>query len=97
MIRLRIKGLGYRIATISDYIHRFCFNSINFIYMFLPLRIFMRVYKKRFFLVSKDWHLLKLILVKLLNLKRMGPYVLRGLRLPRKIVPRKKGGKKTKF
>jgi len=97
MIRLRLKGLGYRISTVSDHMYSFCFNSINYIYMFLPLQIFMRVYKKRFIIISKDWHLLKLVLVKLLGLKRMGPYVLRGLRLPRTIVPRKRGGKKTKF
>ena len=54
MIRLRIKGLGYRITTISDHIYRFCFNSLDFIYMFLPLRILMCVYKKRFILISKD-------------------------------------------
>jgi hypothetical protein len=95
MIKLKFKGLGYRVVSMSNSIYRFCFNWINYIYLYLPVQLCIRVYKKRFLLLSKNWSLSKIILVQLLNMKYIGPYVLRGLRVPKLIIPKKKSGKKN--
>lgn len=51
-IKLRIRGLGYEVRECSLKIYSFCFNWINYIYLFAPLSILLRVYKKRFFIIS---------------------------------------------
>jgi len=94
-IKLRLRGLGYEIRSCSDKIHSFCFNWINYIYLFLPLTIILKAYKKRFIMLSKFWYVLKIILDQLLDLKRVGPYELRGMRLPRTIILIKKTRKKV--
>ena len=55
----------------------------------------LRSYKKRFLIMSKNWFVLKLILNHILDLKRVGPYELRGIRLSKTIILKKKSGKKT--
>lgn len=94
-VKAKIKGLGYTIKEITTSLHAFSFNWMNFIYLFTPLATMLKVYKRRFFLISKNWCLLKLVLNQLLGLKKVGPYELRGLRLVKHIILIKKKNKKA--
>lgn len=95
LIRIRLRGLGYEIDEITSNIHSFFFNRISCIYLYSPINVIIRVYKKRFILLSKIKFLLKLVLKGILLLKRMGPYNMRGFWIPKTIRLRKKSGKKV--
>lgn len=85
-IKLRIRGLGYRITEITLDWYSFFFNRTNYVYFVVPLALLVRVYKKRMLLVSKSWHVLRIVLNQVLSLKRLGPYELRGIRLVKQIM-----------
>lgn len=93
-IRLKIRGLGYRIRKISDNLYYFFFNYTNMYYFYIPNNVLFKWYKKRAILISSNFFLLKLLFSHILLLKKIGPYRLRGLRYPRQIIFIKKGGKK---
>lgn len=93
-IKLRIRGLGFRMRSINDVIYYFFFNYTNYYYLYSPKTLLIRVYKKRMLLISFDWFLLKLVLSHILLLRKIGPYNMLGLRLKRQIVFLKKSGKK---
>ena len=94
-IKFRIKGLGYEVRECTLNIHSFCFNWINYIYILSPLQIILRSYKKRFFIISRHWSIFRMVVDKILDLKRVGPYTLRGFRLLKAILLIKKSGKKV--
>lgn len=94
-VRLRIKGLGYRIRKVSKFLYYFFFNYTNMYYFYLPTNVLLKWYKKRIVLVSNNFFLLKLLFSNMLMLKNIGPYRLRGLRYPRQIIFIKKGMKKS--
>lgn len=94
-IRLKIKGLGYRIRKITNNLYYFFFNYTNMFYMYIPSNILIKWYKKRIILLSNDFFILKLLFSHILLLKKLGPYRLRGLRYPRQIVLLKKSVKKV--
>jgi len=52
--KIRIKGLGFRIRSISDILYYFFFNYTNFFYFYPPESLLIRVYKKRMLLISFD-------------------------------------------
>jgi len=93
-VRLRVKGLGYRIRKITNNLYYFFFNYTNMYYFYLPKNILLKWYKKRLLLISNNLFLIKLLFSHMLLLKNIGPYRLRGLRYPRQIIFIKKGGKK---
>lgn len=93
-VRLKIRGLGYRIRRISNNLYYFFFNYTNMYYFYIPNNILFKWYKKRAVLLSSNFFLLKLLFSQILLLKKIGPYRLRGLRYPRQIIFIKKGGKK---
>jgi len=51
-IKLRIRGLGYRLYSISDLTHFFFFNYTNYYYFFNPKNLLVKTYKKRMLLFS---------------------------------------------
>lgn len=61
--------------------------------MHAPNNLFISMYKKRLLIVSLDWQAMKLVLPEILLSKTLGPYRLRGLRIPRQIILLKKSGK----
>jgi len=93
-VRLKIRGLGYRIRKITNNLYYFFFNYTNMYYFYVPINILFKWYKKRAVLVSVNFFILKLLFAHILILKKLGPYRLRGLRYPRQILFIKKGGKK---
>lgn len=53
-VKLRIRGLGFRMRSISDVLYYFFFNYTNYYYLFSPKTLLIRVYKKRMLLISYD-------------------------------------------
>lgn len=94
-IKLRFKGLGYRIRKISHKLYYFFFNYTNMFYILAPQKILIKWYKKKIILISSNFFLLKLLISQMLLLKNIGPYRLRGLRYPKQIIFIKKGTKKN--
>jgi len=93
-IRLKLRGLGFKIRRVSKNLYYFFFNYINMFYFYIPENILIKWYKKRLLLLSNDFMLLKLIFSQILLLKKIGVYKLIGIRFPRQIILIKKGGKK---
>lgn len=93
-IRLRIRGLGYRIRKISSNLYYFFFNYTNMFYLHIPNNVLIKWYKKRIILLSNDFFILKLLFSHILLLKKVGPYRLLGLKYPRQIILLKKSAKK---
>lgn len=85
-IKIKIKGLGYRIRKISNDLYYFFFNYTNMFYFYIPKNILIKWYKKRIILLSNDFCLLKTLFSHILLLKKLGPYRLRGLKYPRQII-----------
>ncbi len=92
-VKIKIRGLGYRLREIIDGFYYFFFNFTNYYYLQTPDNLFISMYKKRLLIVSLNWQVMKLVLSEILLLKTLGPYRLRGIRIPRQIILLKKSGK----
>jgi Ribosomal protein L6P/L9E len=93
-IRLRIKGLGYRMREFCSKLVRFFFGSTNFFYLHVPYNILVKIKKKICLLVSNDLSVLKSLLAQLLLLRRLSVYQIRGLVYPRQVIVLKVGKKR---
>lgn len=93
-IRLKLRGLGFKIRKVTKNLYYFFFNYINIYYFYIPKNLIIKWYKKRILLISNDFMLLKLVFSQILLLKKIGVYRLIGIRFPRQIILIKKGGKK---
>lgn len=94
LFKLRIRGLGYRLRSISDFFHYVFFNYTNYFYIYNPLDILIKTYRKRMILISFFWDKLRLLICHILLLQEIGPYTLQGIRWTKQIVILKKSGKK---
>ncbi len=92
-VKLKIKGLGYRIKKMSDNLLRFFFGSTNFFYFHIPFNVIAKIKKRRILLVSNNLIILKTLLAHLLLLKKLNVYRIRGLVYPRQIITLKIGKK----
>jgi len=93
-VKIKIRGLGYRLRSICDTCHYFFFNYTNYFFFFSPSSIVIKTYKKRMLLLSFNWMILKDVLSHILLLRELGPYALHGLRFAKQIVFLKKRTKK---
>lgn len=94
-LRLKLKGLGYRIIHISKYLIKMFFNRSNFFYIHLPNTVLFKYKMRRLFFLSTKQVDLKLLMINLLLLKKYIIYRLSGLFYPRQIIILKPG--KNKF
>jgi len=92
-VRLKIRGLGYRISKISSSFFRFFFGHTNFFYLHAPKDIIIKSRKRRLLLLSNNLFALKLVLAHLLLLKKLSVYRIRGLVYPRQVIVLKIGKK----
>lgn len=92
-IKLKIKGLGYRIKRVCSSLFRFFFGSTNFFYFHVPSNVLVKVKKRRIILLSNNLVILKILLAHLLLLKKLSVYRVRGLVYPRQIIMLKIGKK----
>jgi hypothetical protein len=94
-LKLKLKGLGYRIIHISKFLIKFFFNRNNFFYLHLPKTILFRYKIRRLFFLSTRLMDLRNLMINLLLLKKYLVYRLSGLFYPRQIILLKPG--KNKF
>lgn len=94
-LRLKLKGLGYRIIHISTFLVKIFFNRSNFFYVHLPKSILFRYKIRRLFFLSTKLTDIRILLINLLLLKKYIVYRLSGLFYPRQIILLKPG--KNKF
>lgn len=94
-IRLKLKGLGYRIVHISKLLIKIFFNRSNFFYIHLPKTILFRYKIRRLFFLSTKLVDMRNLIINLLLLKKYIVYRLSGLFYPRQIILLKPG--KNKF
>lgn len=93
-VKLKIKGLGYRMREFCPKMVRFFFGSTNFFYLHVPRNVLVKMKKRFCLLVSNDLSILKSLLAHLLLLRRLSVYQIRGLIYPRQIVLLKIGKKR---
>ncbi len=84
-VKVKIRGLGYRIKKISSNLYRFFFGFTNYIYFHIPENIVVQIKKRRMLLISNNLVILKTILAQLLLLKKLSIYFIRGLVYPHQI------------
>jgi hypothetical protein len=94
-LRLKLKGLGYRIVHISKNLIKIFFNRSNFFYLHLPLTILFKYKIRRLFFLSTKLMDLRNLMITFLLLKKYIIYRLSGLFYPRQIILLKPG--KNKF
>lgn len=94
-LRLKLKGLGYRIIHVSTFLVKLFFNRSNFFYMHIPKSILFRYKIRRLFFLSTKLVDLRNLMINLLLLKKYIVYRLSGLFYPRQIILLKPG--KNKF
>jgi len=54
LLKVRIKGLGYRMRTVSSSLIQLFFVHKNFIYFYVPSRILVNARKKKMIFISTD-------------------------------------------
>ena len=87
LLKLRLRGLGYRIRRYGSFLYRFYFTRTNYIYFHLPQQeLMVKRRKKRIFLLSTNYYLVRLVFTNLMLLHKVGPYNRRGFSYPRQIV-----------
>jgi len=94
-LRLKLKGLGYRIIHITKFLIKIFFNRSNYFYVHLPNTILFRYKIRRLFFLSTRLADLRLLMINLLLLKKYIVYRLSGLFYPSQILLLKPG--KNKF
>lgn len=94
-LRLKLKGLGYRIRHITVFLIKIFFNRSNFFYIHIPKTILFRYKIRRLFFLSTKLLDLNSLMIHLLLLKKYIIYRLSGLFYPRQIILLKPG--KNKF
>ncbi len=92
-LKLKVRGLGYRVKRITDNFFRFFLGTTNLFFFHVPRNILIRVRRRRMLLVSCDLSLLNLVFSHLLLLKKIIPYKLRGVFFPKQIILMKPGKK----
>lgn len=94
-LRLKLKGLGYRILLLTSSLIKIFFNRSNFFYVHVPNSILLRYKIRRLFFISTRLDDLRILMLNLLLLKKYIIYRFSGLFYPRQILLLKPG--KNKF
>jgi hypothetical protein len=94
-LRLKLKGLGYRIVHLSSHLIKAFFNRSNFFYIHIPKSILFKYKIRRLFFLSTKLMDLRNLMINFLLLKKYIIYRLSGLFYPRQIIILKPG--KNKF
>ena len=92
-VRLKVRGLGYRIRTVSKNLIRFFLGTTNYLFFHVPKDVLARAKRRRLLLVCNNYSNLRLFYVNLLLLKKLIPYQLRGIFFPRQLIIMKPGKK----
>jgi len=93
-LKLKVRGLGYRIKRITSNLFRFFIGTTNYYYSHIPFSFYIKARRRRMIAFSNDKKLLSDIFIDIIALKKLIPYKLRGFFLPRQIVLMKPGKKR---
>lgn len=93
IVKLKLKGLGYRIKKYCTHLYRFYFTKTNYIYLHVPQYVIIKSRKRRMIIISNHYNILRTLFVHILLLKIAGPYNRRGFVYPRVIMFLKQGKK----
>lgn len=51
-LKIKLRGLGYRVRSLADSVHMFFFNYTNYFFFFCPSDVIVKLYRKRILLLS---------------------------------------------
>jgi len=91
MFKLRIKGLGYRIARVSKFLVQLFFSKNNIVYFHVPKSIMVKNKYKNLILIGTNINIMRRTLVSLLFLRQLIVYELKGIYYPKEILSMKPG------
>ncbi|HRP26165.1 hypothetical protein [Thauera sp.] len=93
-LKIKFKGKGYKIKILrKKKMIQFFFGVSHIKITFLKKIIIKKLSKYKFLLKSKSIHRLKKISNKIVNVRKINPYTLRGLRLSKMVIIKRKGKK----
>lgn len=93
-LKIKFKGKGYKIKILrKKKMIQFFFGVSHIKITFLKKIIIKKLSKYKFLLKSKSIQILKKISNKIINVRKINPYTLRGLRLSKMIIIKRKGKK----
>lgn len=92
-LKLKVRGLGYRIRRLAPGLLRFFIGTTNFLFLHVPATLLALPRRRRLFLLSFERSTLNLVFSHLLLLKQVIPYKLRGLFFPKQVILLKPGKK----
>lgn len=93
-LKIKFKGKGYKIKILrKKKMIQFFFGVSHIKVTFLKKIIIKKLSKYKFLLKSKSIHTLKKISNKIINVRKINPYTLRGLRLSKMVIIKRKGKK----
>lgn len=92
-LKLKVRGLGYRIRKLASSLLQFFIGTTNFLFFHVPDGLLALPRRRRLFLLALDRSILHLVFSHLLLLKQLIPYKLRGLFFPKQVILLKPGKK----
>jgi len=93
-LKIKFKGKGYKIKILRKRkMIQFFFGVSHIKITFLKKIIIKKLSKYKFLLKSKSIQILKKISNKIINVRKINPYTLRGLRLSKMVIIKRKGKK----
>ena len=85
LLKVRIRGLGYRMRTVSSSLIQLFFVHRNFIYFYVPPRILVNARKKKMVFISTDRWLIHSLFTHIVLLKKSAIYQRMGFLYPREL------------
>lgn len=93
-LKIKFKGKGYKIKLLrKKKMIQFFFGVSHIKVTFLKNLILKKLSKYKFLIKSNNIHALKKISNKIINVRKINPYTLRGLRLSKMVIVKRKGKK----
>jgi len=92
---LKLKGLGFRVFIISKNLIKIFLNRSNYYYLHIPFSVLLKYKNRKFFFLSNNYNVLKVMILNLLFLKEFIIYRITGIYYLRQIILIKQG--KNKF
>jgi len=92
---LKLKGLGFRVFIIAKHLIKIFLNRSNYYYLHIPFSVILKYKTRKFFFLSNNYNVLKVMILNLLFLKEFIIYRITGIYYLRQIILIKPG--KNKF
>jgi ribosomal protein L6P/L9E len=93
-VKLKLRGLGYRIRRLTKFFFRIFLGFTNYIFLHKPENVFLKTRRRRIIMMSSNYSALRTIVVHFLLLRNLTPYRLRGVFYSKQIILLKPGKKR---